>query len=117
LENEPQLIDLREFFGVVRRRKWMVIAMVLVVIASAGTLLYERTPLYSSTARIEVRPVYVDLRSLPTDVFVNMATESARVTSLAVSSAATTILGTTPTSDQINTLTKQVKVSVPVNTT
>ena len=118
MESEPQLIDLREFLGVVSRRKWSVALVVLVVMATAGTLIYMRKPVYSSTTRVEVRPQYVDLRSLPADVFVNMDTESARVTSLEVSSAAATaLLNAKPSSGQIDALINQVKVSVPARTT
>ena len=116
---EPQLIDVREFFSVVRRR-WLSIALVtLLVVGAVLGLVYRRTPEYSSTARVEVRPLIAgsDLQTY----FDSMDTEAQRVTSLDVVALAGTQLGVIDEGeplglDQLETLTGDVSTAIPANT-
>src|SRR4051794_15035299 len=91
-EQDSQLIDLREFVGVVRRRKWIVIATTLFVGLLAVGLVARRTPVYSASARVEVRPLTADA-SLTSfyDLQSSMDTEAAKVTSKAISDKAVQI--------------------------
>ena len=55
-EPEPQVIDLRGFFGVLRTRKWSILLMTLLVTGIALGLVYQRTPQYAATAEVSVQP-------------------------------------------------------------
>jgi capsular exopolysaccharide synthesis family protein len=123
-EPEPQLIDLREFLGVVRRRRVSIAIVTLLVIGAAVALVYRRTPVYSSTARVEVRPLIAggDLQGFYYDLLSNMDTEAQRVTSRDVAALAGHELGVVGddeqlTVDQISEVTAPVSTSVPANTT
>ncbi len=109
-ETEPQLVDLREFLGVISRRRMTVAAVVVTVVGLAIAMVYQRTPVYTATARVEVRPLtsnplyagaFYDLQSA-------MDTEAARIASEQIVSGATAILGT-PTTGSVN-------ATVPANT-
>jgi succinoglycan biosynthesis transport protein ExoP len=123
-ENESQLIDFHEFFAVVRRR-WISIALVtLAVVGIAFGLVYRRTPVYTSTARVEVRPLTAggDLQGYYYDLLSNMDTEAQRVVSRDVAGLAAIELGVVGEDrellvDDIDRLTADVSVSVPANTT
>lgn len=118
-EYEPQLIDLREFLGVIRRRKLTVALATVVVVGLALFLVYRRTPVYSSTARVEVRPLtaqssvygYYDPQS-------SMDTEVQRVTSQPVAQRAADLMAKVngKSSDGL-ALAESIDVSVPANTT
>lgn len=55
LQGQP--VDLRESLAVLRARKWTVIAMTLLVVASALAYSFTRTPLYRANARLLVKGV------------------------------------------------------------
>ena len=121
-ESESQ-IDLREFLGVVRRR-WLSIALVtLLVVGTALALVSRRIPEYSSTARVEVRPLMAggDLQTFYVDVLANMDTEAQRVTSQGVVTLAGAQLGVVGEGeelgpDELETLTDDVSTAIPANT-
>src|SRR3954464_12687227 len=108
-EQESQLIDLREFVGVLRRRKWIVISTTLLVALLAIGLVARRTPAYSASARVEVRPLTADA-SLTSfyDLQSSMDTEAAKVTSKAIADTA----GKNGAAPGAN-----VSTNVPANTT
>jgi capsular polysaccharide biosynthesis protein len=109
-EPEPQLMDIREFLAVTRRRKWSIALMTLLVTGVAVGLIAWREPVYTSTARVEVRPATTD----PTlQSFASMETEAARVTSEPVAELAASVSGI----DAFANATTAVDVSIPVNTT
>jgi non-specific protein-tyrosine kinase len=110
-EPEPQLIDLREFLRVLRRR-WFTVALVTVaVVGLAAFLVWRRAPVYTATARVEVRP----LTSNPLyagafyDLQAAMDTEAERVTSADTRRQAEEIAG--------EPIDGSVSTSVPANTT
>ena len=47
--------DLREYLGVLRRRKWSVLIVMAIVLAVAVVLSYRKTPIYESTAVLLLR--------------------------------------------------------------
>jgi capsular exopolysaccharide synthesis family protein len=121
---EPQLLDVREFLGVVRRRRISIVLVTVLVVGVALLLVYRRTPVYSSTARVEVRPLIAggDLQGFYYDLLSNMDTEAQRVTSRDVATIAGQQLGVVPedeqlTVNQIAELTADVSTSIPANTT
>lgn len=123
-EPEAQLIDLREFLRVVRRRWFSIMVVTLLVVGVAALLVFRRTPVYSSTARVEVRPLIAggDLQSFYYDLVSNMDTEAQRVTSGDVATRAAVTLGEVDegsklTADQLEAVTDDVTTSIPANTT
>ncbi len=116
-DDEPAAIDLREFFAVLRRRKWSVILPTLLIVAAAVTLLYLRTPTYASTATVEVLPLNAVAVLTPTSTsYVNMDSEAASVTSVQIRERAARRLadgGYDPGLARED----DVSVSVPTNTT
>ena len=123
-EPEPQVIELREFFGVVRRRRLSIVLVTVLVVGLAVFMVARRTPLYSSTARVEVRPLIAggDLQGFYYDLLSNMDTEAQRVTSRDVATLAAEELGVVAegeqlTVDQLSGVTADVSTSIPANTT
>ncbi len=80
---------------VVQRRKVSVVLVIVLVVGVAMLLVYRRTPVYSSTARVEVRPLIAggDLQGFYYDLLSNMDTEAQRVTSRDVATIAGEQLG------------------------
>ena len=117
-DDEHQSTDLREFFAVLRRRKWSVILPTLLVVGVALASVYARTPQYSSTARVEVLPKTAEGVLQPSygNQFMNMDTESARVTSTPIQSGAADLLVQSGQSAALATE-AGVSVAVPANTT
>src|SRR5262245_22228552 len=109
-EQEPQLIDLREFVGILRRRKFILLVSVAVVIFLAIGLVARRTPVYSATSRVEVRPLTAENTQYESfyDLQSSMDTESARVTSSTIAKSAE-LLGAP--------VEAHISASVPANTT
>ena len=82
-EPEPQVIDLREFFGVLRRRKWSILLVTLLVTGLAAGLGLPPHPHLRGHRGVSVQPLSAgaDLQGFYADAFVNMDTESRLVTS------------------------------------
>jgi capsular exopolysaccharide synthesis family protein len=49
--------DLRALLGVLRRHRWSIVLIAIVATASALLFSYRRTPIYSSTAEVQVTPL------------------------------------------------------------
>jgi capsular exopolysaccharide synthesis family protein len=70
--------NIREYLGVLRRHKWMIMAIVVLVIGAALTLTYLQPPVYSAFAQVLVQPIVVsadqtadpDALNLETEVFI-----------------------------------------------
>jgi capsular exopolysaccharide synthesis family protein len=119
-EPESQLIDLREFLRVIRSRQYPVALVTILVTALTLTFVALRTPLYTSRAQVEVRPLTIDeqLQPFASDSFVNMNTEAARVTQEPVAKLAAPALDLDPNSPaDLAEATKDVEVVVQANTT
>ena len=124
VEPELQQMDLREFLRVVQRRKVSVVLVIVLVVGVAMLLVYRRTPVYSSTARVEVRPLIAggDLQGFYYDLLSNMDTEAQRVTSRDVATIAGEQLGVISegdrlTVDDLATVSADVSTTIPANTT
>ncbi len=110
-DDETQLIDLRQFLSVVRRRKWTVIITTAIVVALSAFMVYHRTPVYTASSRVEVRPLTNDASQYGGgyyELLSSMDTEAERVSSSQVAAEAKG-LGAPPGST--------VSVIVPANTT
>ena len=119
-DHEPRVIDLRELVHVIRRRRRSIIWITLVTVAVAVIVIALRSPVYTSRAQVEVRPLTVDeeLQPFATDSFVNMETEAARVTQEPVAALAAPHLGLDPDSpSDLSDAAEDVQVSVQPNTT
>ena len=95
--------------------------MTLVVTVLAVGLIAWRTPLYTSVAKVEVRPLTIDeqfQQQLGLDSFANMETEATRVTQEPVAKLAAPALGLNPrSSSDLAYAAAAVDVTVQPNTT
>jgi capsular exopolysaccharide synthesis family protein len=88
-ESEPQLIDLREFIGVIRRRRIAVVVIACLVVGFAILLVARRPAVYTAAARVEVRPLTADASQyVYYDLLQSMDTEAARVSSTQIATGA-----------------------------
>jgi tyrosine-protein kinase len=108
-------VDLREFLQKVTRRKWLVLAIVVVVTLLAAGYSYTRPKVFSSTAEVLARPILVqpldadplDNLSMPTEAQLVRSTQVARLARSFIGSSVdlTELLGkvsvTTPEGTQI----------------
>jgi len=111
---EPAL-DLRDYLGVLRRRKWTIGLITVITVASAVAFSFQQTPIYASTAKVLVKPPTANqyLQNVPVPTLASMDTEREVVESVAVAKLAAEELDarTSPTD-----LLEQISVSVPTNT-
>ncbi len=84
-DEQRRSMDLRELGSVLRRRKWSVILVTLITVVAAIYVVYRRTPVYSSSASVEVRPTTAEATLAGYYFDPAIDTEAARVTSLQVS--------------------------------
>ncbi|HDD52791.1 MAG TPA: hypothetical protein ENF32_01815, partial [Thermosulfidibacter takaii] len=54
---EEEEVDLREYFAVVLRRKWTVLAVLLLVVFTTAIFTFKMKPLYKATATLEISPI------------------------------------------------------------
>lgn len=85
--------NIREYLGVIKRHRWMIIAIVSLMIGSALTFTFLQPPKYSSEAQVLVQPIMIssDHRT-DTDVL-NLETEVLIATSPRVAQIAASELG------------------------
>ncbi|MGH2679033.1 MAG: polysaccharide biosynthesis tyrosine autokinase [Actinomycetota bacterium] len=81
---QPAAPDLREYLAILRYRKWTILFITTLVVASALFFSYRQTPIYESETRVLVRPSTPPAGVAPT--IVNLDTERALVDSDAVAS-------------------------------
>ena len=99
-----------------RRRKWSIALMALIVTVAALALIYQRPKLYTSRAQVEVNPTTAgqDPSASASNLIAGMSTEATRVTSQAVAQLAAPAMGVDPRSPaDVAALTSQVSVTVP----
>ena len=106
-------VDLREFLQKVTRRKWHVLAVVVVVTLLAAAYSYSRPEVFSSTSGVLARPILT--QALDTDPLDNlsMPTEAQLVRSTQVARLARSLSEST---EDIPSLLKRVGVGTPENT-
>lgn len=56
MHTEQSAVDIRTYLKILSRRKWLVLATFLVVVASTALVTWRLTPIYESVARVEVQP-------------------------------------------------------------
>jgi capsular exopolysaccharide synthesis family protein len=106
-------VDLREFLQKVAHRKWLVLAVVVLVTGLAAGYSYSRPEIFSTTSQVLVRPILIQPGDQdPTDN-VSMATEALLVKGTRVARIARDIMDS---SARIVDLIKRVSVATPENT-
>jgi succinoglycan biosynthesis transport protein ExoP len=106
-------IEFGEFFAAVRRRKLLIINVVAVSVALAGLYSYTRTPSYTSTADLLIRPILTNpLETNPAEQL-SLLTEMRLATSAAVADLAKDLMGS---EDSLGTILGRVVVSAPEET-
>jgi polysaccharide biosynthesis transport protein len=56
MDAQETTLDLRSLLKLLARRRWLIVATFLVVVFSTGLVTWRLTPIYESTARVEVQP-------------------------------------------------------------
>jgi capsular exopolysaccharide synthesis family protein len=106
-------VDLREFLQKVAHRKWLVLAVIVLVTGLAAGYSYSRPKVFSATSKVLVRPILIQ----PTDTDpldnISMATEAQLVASTDVARIAWEIMGS---SERIVDLIGRVSVATPEST-
>ncbi|MBA2575508.1 MAG: polysaccharide biosynthesis tyrosine autokinase [Euzebyaceae bacterium] len=89
-------VELREYFDVLRRRKWLILAVLAVCILAGAAYSLSRTPTYSSQSSVLVAPVVVDpgRSTVRPDQLVNLLTEREVMHSSAVAERVRSATGT-----------------------
>jgi capsular exopolysaccharide synthesis family protein len=107
--------DLRAYLSVLRRRKWSILTVTAVAVASALAFSFRQTPIYTSTAKIQVKPPTANqyLQNVPVSSIVSMDTERQIAASTKVAELAAERLGTARSAED---LLDHLDVSVPTNT-
>jgi capsular exopolysaccharide synthesis family protein len=106
-------VDLREFLQKVAHRKWLVLAVVVLVTGLAAGYSYSRPKVYSTTAQVLVRPILIQPGDTDPLDNISMDTEAQLVESTQVAKIAKEIMGS---SAGIPDLTKRLSVATPENT-
>jgi capsular exopolysaccharide synthesis family protein len=106
-------VDLREFLQKVAHRKWLVLAVVVLVTGLAAGYSYSRPKVYSTTAQVLVRPILIQPDDPDPVDSISMETEAQLVQSTPVARLARTSLGSEA---GIDDLTKRLSVATPENT-
>lgn len=103
MESE-QAIDLRYYLKVLQRRRWLIVAALLAVVAATALVTWRLTPIYEGSAKVEIRPASTSsdgasalLESL--DPTRRLETEAELIRSRAVLGLAATELGLPSTED------------------
>jgi succinoglycan biosynthesis transport protein ExoP len=107
----PAAPDLREYLAILRYRKWTILLITAVVVASALFFSFRQTPIYESETRVLVRPSTPPVGVAPT--IVNLDTERALVDSAAVASLVRKELDL---QRSVDALLESLEVSVETNT-
>lgn len=84
--SQPGEIDLREYLSVLRRRKWSIVLVALMIVVLSSGLTLRQVPVYTSEARVLVLPTAPANSAFYFLVTINMDTESGLVSSDVVGS-------------------------------
>jgi capsular exopolysaccharide synthesis family protein len=106
-------LDLSELTSTIGRRKFLVLGIAVAVTLLAALYSYSRTPVYTSTAEVLVRPILTNpLESIPLDR-ISLQTEIRIATAGAVADLARDRMGS---EDSPTSLLKKVAVTAPQDT-
>jgi capsular exopolysaccharide synthesis family protein len=64
---EPKEVELRDYWKVILKRKWTIISFVFIVLIATGVMTFTRSPIYRSTATIQINkenPQVVDFKEI-----------------------------------------------------
>jgi capsular exopolysaccharide synthesis family protein len=113
--NDTEAPELRDYLGVLRRRKWTIALVVALVVGSTIAFSVRQTPIYESTVRVLVKPINPSqaVQGVSVESFINLDTEQGLVESPIVARLAGQALGG---ETQPSVLLHNVSVSVPANT-
>jgi capsular exopolysaccharide synthesis family protein len=106
-------LDLREFIGTVLRRKWLVLAVAIVVVGLAAAYSYSRPKVFSSTASVLARPIRVSPTDDDPSDNISMPTEAELVRSTSVAQVARQIVGRP---QDLQDMLRRITVTIPENT-
>lgn len=109
---QPATIDLREYIAILRRRKWSVFLVAIVVTGAAVAYAVLATAVYTSTSRVQILPI-VPAGSISSLASINVETERGIVDSAVVASRVNDDLGLQLSPAQIL---KHLRVSVEEET-
>jgi tyrosine-protein kinase len=106
--------DLRDYLGVLRRRKWTIALAVVLVVGSTLAFSIRQTPVFESTVRVLVKPINPSqvVQGVSVASIIDLDTEIGLVESPVVAKLAAQALGGT----QPSVLLHNVSVSIPTNT-
>ena len=112
----PDSLQLSDYLGVLRRRWWIVVALVIVGVGLAGAYVKAAPKSYTAAALVQVNPLSNNATAAAgrTSGAVNMDNEAQIAQSNTVASAAAQALHS-PLQPQA--LVKHISVAVPANTT
>jgi tyrosine-protein kinase len=110
-----QPLDLHEYLEILWRRKWTILMIAVLAVASALVFSFRQTPIYSSSAQVLVKPPTANqtAQNVPTSTLISMDTEKTVAESAAVAEIAAKRLKIGMT---VGELDDQLDVSVPTNT-
>jgi capsular exopolysaccharide synthesis family protein len=108
---QPPASDLRAYLAILRYRKWTIVLIVALVVASALFFSLRQTPIYESEARVLVRPSAPAPGVAPPPV--NLETERALIES---SSVASRVQGDLGIRESVDALLDDLDVTVEANT-
>lgn len=94
-------LDVRDVAAGLIRRKWLILAIALPVIAAVTAYSYSRTAIYKATAGILVRPALTNLTDIPRPTDISAATETNVATSVAVARVAKLMMSSALTPEQL----------------
>lgn len=87
-----EVVDLREYAAVLRRRFWLVVVVTVVLVALAAAYSFTRPPVYTAQSEVLVQPQSTSSQFRP-DQLVSLDTEARVVRSVQVAELARTDLG------------------------
>jgi capsular exopolysaccharide synthesis family protein len=90
-----------DFVGLLLRRKWLILLVALPVIGLSILYSYSRTPVYSASAGVFVRPALTSLTAAFRTTEPDAQTESSLATSVAVATLAKDLMGSSDTPQQL----------------
>lgn len=113
-----EVADLRVYLRILRRRAWAILGITAVTVASALAVSFTRTPVYESTARVELKPPTANLllQNVPVTSLVSLDTEREIATSTAVLARAADGLGLPTDPRSLEAFARGLSVSAPTNT-
>jgi tyrosine-protein kinase len=104
-------LNLQEFLASIRRRRWLVLAVTLLVTGLAALYSFTRTPMYSTSANVLLRPILTNpLDTSPSDQ-ISLPTEIKVATSATVADLARQLIGSS--SPAVPWLLDHVSVTAP----